>query len=121
MTPSFMYFFCSLLVTFIFVFENSQNSVSYGPLFGPFSSVKCLNFGQKLPIRTAHHIFLKSRHPEVSKNPHHVFPSMGSRKRYQLMDHKDGFKRTFGILLFNHLYNIISPLPKYLWPSNLAG
>ena len=35
--------------------------------FGPFWSVKCLNFGQKLPFRTAHHTFLESRHPEVTK------------------------------------------------------
>ena len=25
-------------------------------------------FGQKLPIQTAHHTFLESRHPEVTKN-----------------------------------------------------
>ena len=42
-------------------FENSQNSCGH-PL-DPFWSVKYLNFGQKLPIRTAHHTFLERRHP----------------------------------------------------------
>ena len=35
-----------------------------------FWSVKYVNFEQKLPIQTAHHIFLESRHPEVTKNPY---------------------------------------------------
>ena len=30
-------------------------------------------FGQKLAIRTAHHTFLESRYPEVSKNLYYVF------------------------------------------------
>ena len=30
------------------------------------------NFGQKLPIRTAHHIFPESRHPDGAKNPYYV-------------------------------------------------
>ena len=39
---------------------------------GHFWSVKYLNFGPKLPIRTAHHTFLQSRHPEVAKNQFYV-------------------------------------------------
>ena len=59
--PSFfIYFFCSnCLLTFIFVFANSQNSFSCVLPFGPFLSVKYLNFGKKLPIRTTHHTFLE--------------------------------------------------------------
>ena len=34
--------------------------------FGPFWSVKYLNFGEKL-LRTARHTFLESRHPEGSQ------------------------------------------------------
>ena len=34
-----------LFVTLVFVFENSQNSFSYDPTFGPFWSVKYLYFG----------------------------------------------------------------------------
>ena len=37
------------------------------PTFCLFGFVKHLNSGQKLPIRTAHHTFLESRHPEVTK------------------------------------------------------
>ena len=36
MTPSFMYFFFTWFVTFIFISENSKNSFSCGPDFGPF-------------------------------------------------------------------------------------
>ena len=64
-------FSLQLFVTFIFVFENSQNSFPCGPLFGPFSSVKYLNFAQKLPNRTAHHTLYQSRHPEVTKNEYY--------------------------------------------------
>ena len=58
-----------------------QNSFSCGFPFGPFWSVKQLNFSQKLPIRTVHHNFLESRHPEVAKNSYHVFSSVGSTKK----------------------------------------
>ena len=47
---------------------NSPNLFSCGPTLGPFWSAKYLNFGQKLLIRTAHHTFLESRHPEVFQN-----------------------------------------------------
>ena len=63
-----LYFF----ITFVFVFENCQNSFSCGPTFGPFWSVKYLNFGQKLPIWTAQHTFLESRHSEVFENLYYV-------------------------------------------------
>ena len=76
----FIYFFLSVFnLTFTFVFENSQNSFSCGPLFGPFWSVKYLNFGQKLPFGTAHHTFLERRK--------FMFCSpVGAKKWYQLMD-----------------------------------
>ena len=31
-----------------------------------------LDFGQKLPIQAAHHTFIESRHPEVTKNSYYV-------------------------------------------------
>ena len=74
-------FSLQLFVTFIFEFENTQNSFSCGPSFGPFCSVKYLNFEPKLPIWTAHHIFLESRHPEVTKNPCYVLSPEGSQKK----------------------------------------
>ena len=52
-------------------------------LFGSFWSVKYLNFGQKLPIKTAHHNFLESRHPEFTKNPYYVLSPEWSEKRYE--------------------------------------
>ena len=77
--PFFSSTFSSMFLTFTFVFENSQNSFSCGPLFGPFWSVKYLNFGQKLPFRTAHHTFLERRQ--------FMFCSpVGAKKWYQLMD-----------------------------------
>ena len=57
-----------LFVTFVFVFENSQNSFPCGPAFGLFWSVKYINLGQKLSTWAAHHTFVESRHPEVYKN-----------------------------------------------------
>ena len=56
-----------LFLTFISEFENTQNSFPCGPPFGLFCSVKYI-FDQKLQIWTAHHTFLESRHPEVTKN-----------------------------------------------------
>ena len=79
MTPIFSSSFYSLIVTFIFIFENSQNSC--GSPFRPFWSVKYLNFGQKLPIQSTHHIFLESRHPEVTKNPYYVLSPEWSQKK----------------------------------------
>ena len=52
MTPFFFSStFSALTVTFIFVFENSQNWFWCGPPSGPFWSVKYLKFGQGPPIR----------------------------------------------------------------------
>ena len=67
-----------LFVTFIFVFENCQNSFSCGPAFGPFWSVRYLNFERKLPIWTTHHTFLESR---KTKNSYYVFPLRGAKKK----------------------------------------
>ena len=50
------------------------------PPSGPFWSVKYLNFGQKLPIRTARHTSLESRHPEVTKNPYVLSPEWNQKK-----------------------------------------
>ena len=47
MTPFFSSTFSALFVIFIFIFENSQNSFSYGLHFGPFWSVKYLRSGEK--------------------------------------------------------------------------
>ena len=80
MTLFFRSTFSALTVTFIFLFENSQNLFLFGPPFRPFWSMKYPNFGQKLPIRTARHTFLKRRHPEITKNPYHVLPPEGSQK-----------------------------------------
>ena len=46
-----------------------------------FWSVKYVNFEQKLPIQTAHHIFLESRHPEVTKNPYSALSPEGNQKK----------------------------------------
>ena len=81
MTPFFSSTFYALFVTFIFIFGNSQNSFTFGPPFGPFWSVKYLNFGQKLPIRTTHHTFLESRHPEVTKNQYYVLSPEWRQKK----------------------------------------
>ena len=39
----------------------------------PFWSVKYLNFGQRLPIRTVHYTILESRHLEDTKTPCYVW------------------------------------------------
>ena len=49
--------------------------------FGPFWSVKYLDFGQKLPFRTANYTFLKSKHLEVTKNPYYVLSPEGSQRK----------------------------------------
>ena len=49
--------------------------------FGPFWSVKYLNFPQKLPIWTAHHTFLESKHSGVTKNLYYVLSPEGSQKK----------------------------------------
>ena len=49
--------------------------------FGPFWSVKYLNFEQKLPVWTADHTFVESGHHEVIKNPCYFFVSRGERRK----------------------------------------
>ena len=51
------------------------------PPLWPILVYKILNFGQKLPIKTDHHTFLKSKHPEVTKNPYYVLSFKGSQKK----------------------------------------
>ena len=77
---SIFYLLFLLFVKFIFVFENSQNSFSCGPPFGPFWSVKYLNVWEKLPIWTVHHTFQESRHPEFTKI-HIMFCALKGAKR----------------------------------------
>ena len=78
--PIFSSTFSALFVIFIFIIQNGQNSFSCGPPFGLFWSVKYFNFGQKLPIRTAHHTFLEIRHPGLLKI-HIIFcPLKGAKK-----------------------------------------
>ena len=84
MTPS---TFSALTVAFIFIFENSHNSFTCGsPSYGLLWSVKYLNFGEKLSIRTAHHAFLESRHPKVTKNHTMFRPLKGNQKKVSAMD-----------------------------------
>ena len=81
MTPFFHLLFPLILfVRFIFVFENSKNLFLCGPPFDPLSSVKYLNFGQRLPTGTTHHTYLESRHPAVTKNPYYVLFPKSRRK-----------------------------------------
>ena len=63
------------------VFENNGNSFLRGPSFNLFWSVKYLNLGQKLPIRTTHLTFLESRHTEVTKNPYFIWSLDGGQKK----------------------------------------
>ena len=52
MTPFFSYTFWALTVRgIIFVFEKCQNSLLWGPLFGPFWSIKYLNFWGNIYIK----------------------------------------------------------------------
>ena len=73
MTPFFSSTFSNLFVIFISEFENAQNSFSCGPPPLVHSGLRNTSiFGQQLPIQTAHHTFLESRHPEVTKNLYYV-------------------------------------------------
>ena len=79
--------FSSLTVSkFIFVFESGQNLFSCGLSIGPSWSVKYLNFGQKLTIRTARNTFLESGHHEITKNPYYVLSPREEPKKYHLMN-----------------------------------
>ena len=103
MTSFFIYFFYS--VAFIFVFENSQNSFSCGPLFDPFWSVKFRNFQQKLPILATHHTFIESKHPAVAKNPCYVLSQEESQKLVSI----------HGLYLcIVHLQSLFCSVPDYI-------
>ena len=79
MTPFFLSTFSDLFVIFIPKFENTQNSFLCDPPFAPFWSVNTSIFSHKLPIQTAHHTFLESRHPEVTKNLYYVLSTRRSQ------------------------------------------
>ena len=49
--------------------------------FGQLQSTKYPNFEQKLLTWIAHHTFLESRHPEVTKNSYYVLSPEGSQKK----------------------------------------
>ena len=74
----FSFTFSSVFVTFIFVFENSQNLYSCGPPFYPFWSVKFRNFQQKLPISTT--IILLQKVNTMSLLKTHVLSPEESQK-----------------------------------------
>ena len=98
MIPFFSSTFSGLTVCNIHVlFGNSQNSFSCCPAFGPFCSVKSLNFVEMLSIWIAHYTFLESRHPEVTKNLYYVFSPRGAKKLSQLMEY---FK--YGLVLLRY-------------------
>ena len=64
-------------ITFVKFISEFENSFSYDPPCGPYWSVKYFN----LPIRGAHHTFLESRHPKVTKNLCYVLSPVGSQKK----------------------------------------
>ena len=85
MTPIFLSTFSTVTVcTLISEFENSQNSFSCSPPFGPFLSVKYLNLGLELPIWTDHHIFIEIRQPEVTENLYYVSHGLTILSNYDL-------------------------------------
>ena len=96
------FIFCAVIYVNCF---NQVRFLTVVPPFGPFWSVKYLNFGQKLLIWTAHYTFLESRHPEATKNPYVLFPE-GSQKRYQLMNHYHHF---FEQQRRNDTLNLLTP------------
>ena len=75
----FIYFFDSNCLLHSFLYLKMIKIHFMCSLFGPFWSVKCLNFGVKLPIQTSNHTFLESRHPEVSKDTYFVLLPEGSQ------------------------------------------
>ena len=80
MTSFFLSIFSTLTVCYIhFCIWKWSKFILCGPPFGPFWSVKCLNFGVKLPIQTSNHTFLESRHPEVTKNTYFILSPEGSQ------------------------------------------
>ena len=49
--------------------------------FSPFWFLKYLNFGQKLPIRTAHYTFSRKKNPWFTKHPYYILPPEWSKKK----------------------------------------
>ena len=87
--------------------------------FGLLWSVKYLNFGQKLPIRTVHDTFLESRHPEVTKNPYYVLSPKGTRKKVSA----HGLIRLYrGVYIFTISKSIpsFSATPSFLKISSIS-
>ena len=72
--------FQKLMFFYFFLFENSQKVFWCGPPFGPFWSVKYLNFGQKLMIRTTPCFFYKVDTPRLLKIHIMFCPSSGAKK-----------------------------------------
>ena len=95
----------------IFAFENSQNSFSCGPLFGPFVSGKYFNSGKKLPIQTTYHTFLERRQPEVTQNLYYVLPRKGSQKKVS----------THGLLLIITMLFLLTDFPQKLKLEKIHG
>ena len=81
--PIFSSAFSALTVCNIHVYFSKWSKLMFmwSPSFGLFWSVKYVNFGQKLPIKTNHYTFLESIHPDVTKNPYYVLSSKGSQKQ----------------------------------------
>ena len=75
-TPFFSFSFSALK----FYIWKWSKFFSCGPLLDLFWSAKYLNFGQRLPIQTAHHTLLESSHPEVTKYPCYVLWSGEPKK-----------------------------------------
>ena len=90
----FIYFFRSNCIIHFWIWK-------YSKLVPPLvhSGLKNISiFGQKLPIQTAHHAFLESRLPDVTKNLYYALPTHWTQipifLRLQLMDYK-GFDASF--------------------------
>ena len=109
-----------VVVTFIFVFENCQNSFSCRPFFGPFWSVKYLDFGQKLPIRTAHYTFLESRQAEVTKIHIMFCPPRGPRKGISWWTTGDVSLASYNHIETTILWCLLGKLiERYLWHGRI--
>ena len=71
MTPLFIYFCRSKSLCFSFLNSKILKIHFYVISILVHSEIAQF-FGRKLPIQTAHHTFLESRHPEVTKNLYYV-------------------------------------------------
>ena len=74
-----IYFFCSTCLYHSFLNLKIPKIYFQIHQFGPFWSVKYLNFSPKATIWTAHHTFLKGRHSEVTQNLYYVLSSCRSQ------------------------------------------